>query len=81
LPMPSFGKPFQEKVLRRLMQSFSTRFISRVTTPAPLGAFFRNGEGRGIFPSFPRMEEGTQGVTPPFNEEVAWGPGWFPSPL
>jgi hypothetical protein len=29
----------------------------------------------------PRMEEGTQGVTPPFDEEVAWGPGWFPLPV
>jgi len=53
--------------------------ISSVTTPAPMGAFFRN-EGRCNSPSLPRMEEGTQGVSLSFKEEVACGSGWFPLP-
>ena len=58
----------------------STRpLISSVTTPAPLGAFFRN-EGGSDTPPLPRMEEGTQGVSLSFKEEVACGSGWFPSP-
>lgn len=48
--------------------------ISRVTTPAHMGAFFRN-EGGSTAPTLPRTEEETQGVAPPFNEEVAWGRG------
>ena len=48
--------------------------ISRVTTPTHMGAFFRN-QGGSIPLTLPRMEEETQGVTPPFNEEVAWGRG------
>lgn len=48
--------------------------VISVTTPARMGAFFRNEGGR--FPSvLPRMEEESQGVTPPFKEEVAWGRG------
>jgi len=53
--------------------------ISRVTTPAPMGAIFRN-EGRSFTPDLPWMEKGTQGVSPSFKEEVAWGSGWFPLP-
>ena len=63
--------------LPRQVRSFFKVLISRVTTPVPMGAIFRN-EGGSITPSLPRMEEGTQGVSPPFNEEVAWGSGWFP---
>ena len=51
--------------------------IARVTTPAPMGAFFRNEEG-GIAPDLPWMEKGTQGVSLSFKEEVACGSGWFP---
>jgi hypothetical protein len=58
-------------------RSFLKMLISRVTTPVPMGAIFRN-EGGSSTSSLPRMEEGTQGVTPSFNEEVAWGSGWFP---
>lgn len=53
---------------------FIQNLISRVTTPAQTGAFFRN-EGGKIIPSLPRMEEVLQGVTPSFDEEVAWGRG------
>ena len=60
----------------RQVRSFFEMLISRVTTPVPMGAIFRN-EGGSPTPSLPRMEEGTQGVSPSFNEEVAWGPGWF----
>jgi len=61
----------------RRARSFLKILISRVTTPVPMGAIFRN-EGGSSTSSLPRMEEGTQGVSPPFNEEVAWGSGWFP---
>lgn len=51
-----------------------TKLLISVTTPTRMGAFFRNEGGR--LPSvLPRMEEETQGVTPPFKEEVAWGRG------
>jgi len=63
----------------RCARSIFTILISRVTTPAPMGAIFRN-EGGTITPVLPWMEEGTQGVSPSFKEEVAWGPGWFPLP-
>jgi hypothetical protein len=53
--------------------------VSWVTTPAPMGAIFRN-KGGSLSPTLPWMEEGTQGVSPSFKEEVAWGPGWFCSP-
>ena len=64
----------------RCARSYFTILISRVTTPAPMGAIFRN-EGGTITPVLPWMEEGTQGVSPSFKEEVAWGPGWFPLPV
>jgi hypothetical protein len=63
----------------RHLRSLFKKLISRVTTPIPKGAFFRN-EGGSLSPFLPRMEEGTQGVSPSFKEEVAWGSGWFPSP-
>jgi hypothetical protein len=66
-------------VRSRCARSYFTILISRVTTPAPMGAIFRN-EGGTITPVLPWMEEGTQGVSPSFKEEVAWGPGWFPLP-
>ena len=53
---------------------FLHKLNSRVTTPAQTGAFFRN-EGGNNPPTLPRMEEVLQGVTPPFDEEVAWGRG------
>ena len=62
----------------RFMLQFINTLISRVTTPAPMGAFFRNEGGRNT-PSLPRMEEGTQGVSLSFKEEVACGSGWFPA--
>jgi hypothetical protein len=56
------------------VRSLVKTLVSRVTTPTQMGAFFRNEGGRST-PTLPRMEEETQGVTPPFNEEVAWGRG------
>lgn len=50
--------------------------LSSVTTPAPMGAFFRNKEGKDIFLPSKDGERDT-GVSLSFYEEVAWGPGWF----
>ena len=68
---------YSSSMLPMKVLSLFNMLISRVTTPVPMGAIFRN-EGGGSSPSLPRMEEGTQGVSPSFNEEVAWGSGWFP---
>jgi hypothetical protein len=68
---------YSSSTLPRRVRSFLKMLISRVTTPVPMGAIFRN-EGGSSASFLPRMEEGTQGVTPSFNEEVAWGSGWFP---
>ena len=68
---------YSSSIPPRRVRSFLNVLISRVTTPVPMGAIFRN-EGGSLTSSFPRMEEGTQGVSPSFNEEVAWGSGWFP---
>lgn len=69
---------FSTTEIRHALSS-SKAMKSKVTTPIPMGAFFRNEGGRNT-PFLPRMEEETQGVTPSFKEEVAWGSGWFPSP-
>jgi hypothetical protein len=68
---------YSSSMLPMKVLSLFNMLISRVTTPVPMGAIFRN-EGGSSTSSLPRMEEGTQGVTPSFNEEVAWGSGWFP---
>ena len=72
----SLSGSYSSSTLPRQVRSFFKMLISRVTTPAPMGAIFRN-EGGSTTPSLPRMEGGTQGVSPPFKEEVAWGSGWF----
>lgn len=71
------GGPCPPPAAPRQVRSFFKILISRVTTPIPMGAFFRNEGGRNT-PSLPRMEEGTQGVSPSFKEEVALGVGVVP---
>lgn len=73
------GGPYPSRIAVRRVRHLIEVLISRVTTPAPMGAFFRNEGGRNT-PSLPRMEEGTQGVSLSFKEEVACGSGWFPAP-
>ena len=76
-------RPFPERISRYCKDrrgAFSRHLFSELP-PRPHWGQSSATRRRAFSLRLPRMEEGTQGVTPPFNEEVAWGSGWFPLPV
>jgi hypothetical protein len=76
-------RPFPERISRYCEDrrgDFSRHLFSELP-PRPYWGRSSATRRRENALRLPRMEEGTQGVTPPFNEEVAWGSGWFPLPV